>query len=247
MANNNKYEIDVHFFDEINTPEKAYWLGFIWGDGYVMSRERKGYMSYEFKLSLSEVDHCHLALFNVHTSSTYPIKNYDVTGFHTLNQESRVYVSRNDFVSVLFNKYGIVPRRDDFSRVIEHTPKEFYKFLIRGLLDSDGGITMRDVQFKKALRKEFSMHLISNTSVLNFFNDVLIEERLTTTRYKQVKRHIGRDGLVANIRITGNVIVEKILRWVYSDLEEISLERKRKQYENICQYMTEYREGKCNV
>lgn len=29
-----RYTADFHYFDNIDTPEKAYWLGFIWADGY---------------------------------------------------------------------------------------------------------------------------------------------------------------------------------------------------------------------
>ena len=36
-----RYTADFHYFDNIDTPEKAYWLGFIWADGYIAKRNRQ--------------------------------------------------------------------------------------------------------------------------------------------------------------------------------------------------------------
>ena len=33
------HPIDEHFFDEINTPQKAYWLGFLYADGTVSEKK----------------------------------------------------------------------------------------------------------------------------------------------------------------------------------------------------------------
>lgn len=30
-----QYKANFNFFDKIDNPQKAYWLGFIWSDGYV--------------------------------------------------------------------------------------------------------------------------------------------------------------------------------------------------------------------
>ena len=45
-----QYTFDTHFFDEINTQEKAYVLGFLFADGY--NYEKRGVVS----LSLQEKD-----------------------------------------------------------------------------------------------------------------------------------------------------------------------------------------------
>lgn len=30
---NRRHTLDATYFDQIDTPEKAYWLGFVWADG----------------------------------------------------------------------------------------------------------------------------------------------------------------------------------------------------------------------
>ena len=54
----NLVKFNENVFDSVDTEEKAYWLGFIFADGYISSRD------YSFELSLSSVDTEHLVKFN---------------------------------------------------------------------------------------------------------------------------------------------------------------------------------------
>ena len=56
------YIFDKNYFDEINSKDKAYWIGFIWCDGYLSYRNRNDCESYDLKLSLSSEDISHLYL-----------------------------------------------------------------------------------------------------------------------------------------------------------------------------------------
>ena len=55
-----KYIYDVDYFKKIDTIEKAYWLGFIYADGYVSV----GKQNYEFGIELQGSDYKHLKKFN---------------------------------------------------------------------------------------------------------------------------------------------------------------------------------------
>ena len=55
-SKNRKHNFDLKFFETINTEEKAYWLGFLYADGYVSYKGR-------FKLALQEKDLNHLNKF----------------------------------------------------------------------------------------------------------------------------------------------------------------------------------------
>src|SRR5699024_3897298 len=63
-----KYKISHNFFDEIDTEEKAYWLGFLYADGCV--REDRGC----FRLGLQARDVRHLEKFRESLDSNHPIK-----------------------------------------------------------------------------------------------------------------------------------------------------------------------------
>ena len=52
----NKVKFDNTVFDSIDSEEKAYWLGFIFADGYISSQEG----NYNFEISLKGSDKEHL-------------------------------------------------------------------------------------------------------------------------------------------------------------------------------------------
>lgn len=71
---------DDHYFDSVDSPQKAYWLGFIYADGYISAHARHGEntMSYEFGIELQRQDEYLLQLFN-----------QDIGGVHKIYQRHR--------------------------------------------------------------------------------------------------------------------------------------------------------------
>ena len=49
------YKANFNYFDKIDSPDKAYWLGFIWADGYIAKRTRtqNGHTRIEYNLKLA--------------------------------------------------------------------------------------------------------------------------------------------------------------------------------------------------
>ena len=74
-----KYFADETFFDVINTEEKAYWLGFIYADGYITTKRNNGNQS--LGITLSKSDKEHLEKFKRSIKSNHPINTYLYHGF----------------------------------------------------------------------------------------------------------------------------------------------------------------------
>ena len=53
LRGNRKYFFNESIFDNIDTAEKAYWIGFITADGYI--NEKRGWLS--IQLQYSDIDH----------------------------------------------------------------------------------------------------------------------------------------------------------------------------------------------
>jgi hypothetical protein len=241
------YKVNEDYFDEINSPDKAYWLGFIWCDGYVARRERKGLESFEIKVSLSSIDKSHIEKLAICLETNIPIREYAIYGVYEGNREARLLIAKSSFGRKLYYNYGIVPYRDNMEKLLEMLPHEYYRDFLRGMVDADGSIISRDIVHKSSNRKEFSIGLTTNKTLVEFFNHVLIEEGLTQTRYKLSTKNDGDPYVVyRNLRITGNNIVEKILDWLYEN-SEMHLDRKRNKYMEIKKYMDGYRREKCKV
>jgi hypothetical protein len=243
-----KYLVNENYFDIIDSADKAYWLGFIWCDGYVGKRDRGNYSEYSLKIVLSQEDASHLAKFLNCLGSNMEVSHQKLySGFGDSGSiYPRVLITRKHLASKLYYDYGIFPNRNDMFRILTSIPDEYCKDFLRGAFDADGTIVSRDISYKKSNRKEFSIGISSNIELVKLFNSVLIQEGLTETEYKIGLRHEGRDGHCRSIRITGNQKVELILDWLYGD-SNIYLDRKKQRYTDMKEYMDAYRREKCKV
>lgn len=231
------YNIDETYFEEIDTEEKAYWLGFIWGDGYTQYRENKN--SYVFKMDLSTVDEYHLEKFKKSLGCNKKILRYSIKSQLNSFFYSRFTTYKKVFIKILRDKYGITAKRSDFSKVIDNTPYHLHSHLLRGLFDADGSIVSRAIKYKKCNRLEWSISLIGSDSVLDWYNNLLIENNITKTIYKRSIRHKGKDENMSTIIITGNNIVKNVLNFMYND-SKVNLDRKYKKYLELKEYIKQY-------
>lgn len=69
-----KYFHNENFFENIDTEEKAYWLGFLYADGYITERSN-GYGQESFGITLSAEDENHLIKFKHSIQATNPINS----------------------------------------------------------------------------------------------------------------------------------------------------------------------------
>lgn len=89
--------------------DKAYWIGFIWCDGYLNYRNRNGSESYDFKLSLIEKDINHLNMFKSYLNSNHIIRKYEVkSGFNANNtKEARLLICNKYFGKCYMNNMDL--------------------------------------------------------------------------------------------------------------------------------------------
>jgi hypothetical protein len=238
--NNSKYIFNEKYFDNINTPEKAYWLGFIWCDGYICKRKRKYGIAYEFKLDLAEQDKEHLIKLNKSLESNYDIKTYkSETDYNKNGVVCRLYISNKYFASNLYNNYGLIPNRHEVDILLNKIPKIYYRDFIRGILDSEGSLVHGLVYDNQVHKKVYKCHINFSTyeNLLVFIQNVFYENKLIFNNSKLYKRHEeeNKDGYCKQITYCGGVQVPRILKWLYKDAT-IYLERKYNKYKDILYY-----------
>lgn len=136
----NHYRIYFHnedFFEVIDNEEKAYWLGFMFADGYILDNtKRYGQDSFGVCLAIDSMDS--LEKFKKSLGATNPITFDNSKG--TGQTQCRLLMRSQKTVDDLIDK-GCVKRK---SLVLE-PPKKVPEFLlhhfIRGFFDGDGSIT----------------------------------------------------------------------------------------------------------
>lgn len=164
------YCFNENYFKIVDSSEKAYWLGFIYADGYVTGKN--------FGIALSVVDITHLMKFKESIKASYPIRTYFSKSPYKSIEYCRMILNSKSFVSDLKDK-GVINNK---SLVIEFPNEEilnkkFYKDFIRGYFDGDGSLILskNSINFKICGTKEFLEKLIE---IFNEISDYEFKNRL---------------------------------------------------------------------
>lgn len=152
----NKLKFDETVFDSIDNEEKAYWLGFIFADGYISAYDSDGKNRFNFELSLKGSDKEHLDKFNVFMKHEDPnhVKIGESKCFNTGSSCSRCRWSIvNKHLWETLNSYGCTPKKLltlTFPNTSIFKDKSLIKHFIRGYWDGDGCLSYFNKNHTKA-------------------------------------------------------------------------------------------------
>ena len=142
-----KHDYDESVFDVIDTEEKAYWTGFIMGDGQIEEFKRPRvdgsiYINYRLNLNLKYSDSSHLQKFlDFLNCTTKKIKKVNVKmPSGNIVEIGNIRISSRPLSLALMDK-GIVPRKSLNEPEPSGIPEHLIRHFIRGLLDADGHIS----------------------------------------------------------------------------------------------------------
>lgn len=184
------YDLDVDFFKNINTSDKAYILGFIASDGYI-------HKSLKYCcIAISEKDAEHLEKIRSAMKSNVPIKTkkQSSSGYAPNSVKKEICFCSKSMVNDLL-QLGITPKKSltiDMPKINHDLQKDF----IRGVFDGDGYVG------------KHQFILVGNENFLNSINKVIFNhttQKLSMTYSNNYPRLIGyrRNKLVLN--------------WIYGD------------------------------
>ena len=129
--NSRRYSLNHNYFSSIDSESKAYWLGFIQTDGYLLTNI-KG-----VGIALAEKDAGHLEKFKSDIEATYPIKVYQGSGYSHSNY-ARIIVRSEQMWNDL-NNIGVTPKKTKTTTPIKIS-QDLERHYVRGLMDGDGSI-----------------------------------------------------------------------------------------------------------
>lgn len=231
-------KFDTHYFDIIDCENKAYWLGFIWSDGYLSHRIRVGRSEeYSLKLSVADFDYKHLEKFNNDISGNYQIRyyKYGKSSFKPQGMEARLFITNTYFGSVLKETYGIIPFREDCSKLINAIPSHLMRHFIRGLIDADGVFCHYIIEERNYIVNKYYIGLCGSEMVLRVIENYFISNGfIDNIKRKLQKRHEenDRDKRCKSLKLSGKNITKNILNHIYKDAN-VYLDRKYEKYLEI--------------
>ena len=135
-----KYFHDEDFFETIDTEEKAYWLGFMFADGYIVDHSND-YGQDEFGMSLAIDSIDAIEKFKKSIKATNPIR-YDTSGeCKGTNKQPlcKIVMRSQKTVNDLIDK-GCVKQKTAILEPPKHVPDELIHHFLRGFFDGDGSL-----------------------------------------------------------------------------------------------------------
>jgi len=236
------YTFNKLFFDKIDTEKKAYWLGFIWCDGTVTRRNRKGKCwEYCMKLDLSSEDRGHVEKFKNAIESNHTIRDYTYPSSFDKNKTqtvSRIALYNKYFGENLYYNYGMIPHRDNIDNLKDKIPNHLIKDFIRGVVDADGSISFYYDETSKLKTKKVAIQITTLECLNTFINEYLLGKGLLKTKLKQNQRYKGRDSNCRTLSISGRIQATNVISYLYKD-SNISLDRKYQRYEEVKKFVEE--------
>ena len=213
--NRRKYSVNDNYFNEIDTEEKAYWLGFIYADGYVVTNmDRIG-------ISLNSIDKSHLDKFKQATLATYPINDYEEKdGYGVGSIYSRILITSKQ-MKLDLQKLGVHENKTLILEFPTQVPQNLIRHFIRGYFDGDGSLTYGSKQVCGNAN-----YFIKFTGTIEMINAI---QKYFGTSVKEEQRYPERNINNYSITIGGNQQVKRILDNLYQDAT-IYLERKYNRY-----------------
>ena len=195
-------DINKEYFNFINTPIKAYLLGFLFADGWVINNEKMG--KYEVGMSLQSCDKYILDLLNNElggccyykhiTSKDKVINNVKTCS----GDQDEIRIFSKDIVNDLI-KNGVVPNKTNSDIHPDFDMKYFYDFL-RGYIDGDGCYYLNNnnkiIIHITCCSKQVLMDLSNKLSSVGINSSIYTENerkyRLYINRYDDVYKLITR-------------------------------------------------------
>lgn len=217
-----KYSIsNENYFENIDSHNKAYWLGFIGADGCISYRN-KGECHNILKISLQSSDDYILECLKKELGTSKPLCYCRSNGREYVTLE----ISSNKIVQDLEN-LGLHERKT-YGNSIANIPNEYMIDLIRGYIDGDG--TIGDNKLVSIAGFENNMiKLQQYLTSINILTSYFCDERLKYNIEKATSNSFG------NLSTTNKMQSYCLLKAIYLNKNNCYLIRKYEKAKNIIQ------------
>lgn len=217
FKNSRKFNLNEHYFDVIDTEEKAYFLGLLYADGY--NYEPKSVVRLKLKHQDLEI----LEKFNKCINSNRkirPQKDYVKDKIH----HSWILSLTSEHLSRTLKKQGCHRAKSltlEFPKR-EQVPDHLIRHFIRGYFDGDGC-----VYHNKARGCSLQVTILSTEIFLSVLQKIIYEEMSAKTSLYQLNKGTTNH-ITKRLKINGKK-ANQFLNWLYKD-STVYLKRKHQRY-----------------
>ena len=218
-----KYFHKEDFFEEIDSEEKAYWLGFMFADGYI-TEKRQGYGQDMFGITLKIDDETHLIKFKNSISSTNPI-NYDYSKIKMGAPQCKILMTSQKTVDDLIS-HGCVKHKSLILKPPIGVSDQLLRHFIRGYFDGDGSIVKTHTPGRNFITNEYcySVNIVGTKEMCEWLQEFFSMGSVTKEQ---------RRGNSYYYSLGGRLQLQKFYHLLY-DEATIYLDRKYDRFKEFC-------------
>ena len=214
--------LNIDFFKNIDTEEKAYWLGFLMADGCVREY-RSG--CYQTSLELSTIDKELVYNFRDAIKCDGPIYSDDI--------RTRFVVTNTQFARNLIS-HNVVPHKT-FNKVFPNLNKKLYRAYILGYFDADGSITLYQSKDKTHIERARFHIACGSYSFLEKIKEILEEEAGLCFNTKSLNT-MHCNSKMTELYTAKMPNIAKIYDYFYTDVTIPFMQRKKDKFDTIISY-----------
>lgn len=221
-GNNRKNKIDLNFFKNINSKNKAYILGLIISDGYVDDYTKLTFTSKDIEL---------IELLKRELKSEHKLAKYDIFDKRTNKIYTRysIQIASKEIITDL-NKLGIYSNKS-FDCTMPNIPHEHFWHFVRGVFDGDGSINKE----KKKKEGALCFSIIGSENLLSVLKNKLNAYGLSNTKL-EITKYKSENGNIAKIHYYSYHDLNIINKHMYEDSENLKLTRKYDLFQTLKKY-----------
>lgn len=226
-----KYTCNEGFFEKIDTEEKAYWLGFMYSDGFLQAPRK--HEKAKVGITLTEDDKNHLEKFKNDINFTGSIKTYSPSEscYEGTKNYSRILISSPKMAEDLIKNGCGYKKTLSLSYPSEEVvPKNLERHFVRGLIEGNGSLIICYENNPNIRHKEFEISFTGTKSIVEGVKHFFNKDNLAI-----VQRFPEREKDNYSVTFGGNDQVLKIIKILYEDAK-VYLDRKYEKYLKMLEY-----------
>ncbi len=212
-----RYHFNEHYFDNIDSQEKAYLLGLLWSDGH--NCLSKNYVT----LSLQDSDKDILEQINNLTENERPLRKNELSKKNPKYHDQYILTWGSKYFAERLNSLGMYPNKTLIAEYPCCIDEDLHSHFCRGYLDGDGCISL-------LYEGKFAhIGLVGTSMLLNSIKDIVKKQIGVDVFVKRDER--ARDP-ICNLRCDRKNDALKLLEWIYKDAN-IYFQRKYNKYQQF--------------
>lgn len=218
-----KYSLNEDYFQELDSKDKAYFLGFIYADGFITKRSQGQNI---LGLTLAEIEP--IDKFKRYIQTQKKVGYYKKTNSYSdKSYEYKLALISDKLVSDI-EKLGVTERKT-LTLTFPEIREDLIPHFIRGYFDGDGSVFLHTPNKEYPDCQCLGIDICGTKEFLTTLTKYLPFIQEGQCVYKELRKETN----CWNLKFASNIRSLELYHYMYKDCDDLYLSRKREKFENF--------------